>query len=341
VVPRARGPNVKRIRNTVHVLGVLGVLLFVVLIVREGVDELAANLAAAGYGLLLVAGWHVLTMTCDGLALPVVMRPRRRIGAATAVWTRWLQESVNNLLPVAQIGGNVVKVRALMRRGVPTDVAGAAVVVDVTLTISTQIVFTLFGLALLLWHLGSGDVAGSVLAGVAVMSLMIAGFYLVQRRGLFSLLTGLLGRISSRPDFDALTGGAAAMDAMVRSLYRHRTALYGAAALHLLAWFVGIGEVWLAMAVLGIPGGLIEAALLESLARALRTAAFAIPGAVGVQEGGFLVFGALLGIPSDAALSLALARRVRELVLGLPGLLAWQIEGGRAALRARTTGDGS
>jgi putative membrane protein len=329
---------VRRIRTTVHLLGLLGVLLFVVLIVREGVGELAANLAAAGYGLVAVAAWHLLTMSCDALALPVVLSPRARIGIGTAIRTRWMQESVNHLLPVAQIGGNVVKVRALMRRGVPTDIAGAGVVIDVTLTIATQLVFTLAGLALLLWHLGAGDIAGSVLAGTAVMALMIAGFYLVQRRGLFSLLTGLLGRITRRPGFDALTGGAAAMDDMIGVLYRHRSALYGGAALHLLAWFVGIGEIWLAMLVLGIPGGLIEAALLESLSRALRTAAFAVPGALGVQEGGFLVFGALLGLPSDGALSLALARRVRELLLGLPGLLAWQLEAGRAALTGRPDG---
>ena len=250
----------------------------------------------------------------------------------TAIWTRWLQESVNNLLPVMQIGGNLVKVRALMRRGIGTDLAGAGVVIDVTLTVSTQIVFTLLGLMLLLWHLGSGDIAGSVLAGAAVMSLAIAGFYQVQKRGLFSMLTALLNRISRRPDWQALAGGAQAMDEMIAALYRHRGALYQSASLHLLAWFIGIGEVWLALYFLGTPVGLIEAALLESLGRALRTAAFAIPGAVGVQEGGFIVFGALLGLPSGAALALALAKRVRELLLGLPGLLAWQIESGRATL---------
>ena len=86
--------------------------------------------------------------------------------------------------------------------------------------------------------------------------------------------------------------------------------------------------------------GLVEAALLESLGRALRTAAFAIPGAVGVQEGGFIVFGALLGLPAGAALSLSLAKRVRELLLGLPGLLAWQIESQRAALSQLREGAG-
>jgi len=300
--------------------------------VRQGVGELAASLAAAGLGLLVVAAWHLLTMSCDGLALRQLMRPQARISPATAVWTRWLQESVNNLLPVMQIGGSLVKARALMRRGIPTDLAGASVVIDVTLTVATQILFTLLGLLLLLWHLGSGGVAGSVLAGAAVMSLAIAGFYQVQKRGLFSLLTGLLNRIAGRPDWQGLAGGARALDDMIATLYQQRRALYQSAALHLLAWLVGIGEVWLALHFLGTPVGLVEAALLESLGRAVRTAAFAIPGAVGVQEGGFIVFGALLGLPAGAALALALAKRVRELLLGLPGLLAWQIESGRAAL---------
>lgn len=321
-----------RIKLLVRVLGLLGLVLFVALIVHQGIGELAASLATAGYGLLVIAAWHLLTMSCDGLALRQLMMPKARIGAGTAIWTRWLQESVNNLLPVMQIGGNLVKVRALMRRGIATDLAGASVVIDVTLTVATQIVFTLLGLMLLLWHLGSGDIAGSVLAGAAVMSLLILGFYQVQKRGLFSMLTGLLNRIAKRPDWQALAGGAQTMDETVTSLYRHRGALYRAAALHLLAWFIGIGEVWLALHFLGTPVGLVEAALLESLGRALRTAAFAIPGAVGVQEGGFIVFGALLGLPAGAALALSLAKRVRELLLGLPGLLAWQIESGRATL---------
>ncbi len=330
-----------RLHLTVRLLGLLGVVLFVGLIWREGVAQLASGLAVAGWALLLVPAWYLLTMTADGLALKPLLAPQTRIAARTAVHLRWLQESVNNLLPVMQIGGNLVKVAGLTRRGVATDLAGAAVVIDVTLTVTSQIVFTLLGLILLLAVLGPEDMAGTVLIGAALMSLMIYGFYLVQKRGLFSLLTGLLGRIRSRADFSALAGGAEALDRMIAQLYRQRTALYAAAAMHLLAWIIGIGEVWLALQLLGYPIGLVEAALLESLARALRTAAFAIPGAIGVQEGGLIVFGALVGLPADAALLLALAKRVRELLLGLPGLLVWQLESGRAWLgRARQPSGG-
>ena len=67
---------------------------------------------------------------------------------------------------------------------------------------------------------------------------------------------------------------------------------------------------------------------------AIRTGAFAIPGGLGVQEGGSVLVGAVLGIPAPVALALALARRVREFLLGVPGLLAWQAPTLEGALRA-------
>jgi hypothetical protein len=65
--------------------------------------------------------------------------------------------------------------------------------------------------------------------------------------------------------------------------------------------------------------------ILESARLAIRGAAFLVPGAVGVQEGGYILPGNLLGIPSEMALALSLVRRVRELALGIPGLIAWHL----------------
>ena len=69
---------------------------------------------------------------------------------------------------------------------------------------------------------------------------------------------------------------------------------------------------------------------------AIRSAVFPVPGALGVQEGGYVVVGNLLGIPGDAAFALSLIARVRELILGIPGLIAWQVIEARRVLRARS-----
>ena len=92
-------------------------------------------------------------------------------------------------------------------------------------------------------------------------------------------------------------------------------------ALSLLGWIVGTGEVWLALHFLGSPVGWAEALMLESLGQAIRGAAFAIPGSLGVQEGGYLLLARLIGLPPEAALALSLAKRARELLLGLPGIV--------------------
>ena len=60
-------------------------------------------------------------------------------------------------------------------------------------------------------------------------------------------------------------------------------------------------------------------------------AAFFIPGGLGVQEAGYLLFGLIYGLPPDQGLALSLVKRLREVLLGLPGLLAWQMIEGKQA----------
>jgi len=97
-----------------------------------------------------------------------------------------------------------------------------------------------------------------------------------------------------------------------------------ASAWRLFSWLLGTGEIWLLMYFLGLPVSLTEALLLESLGQAIRAAGFMVPASLGIQEGGFLLLGAVLGIPPHTALALSLGKRIRELLLGLPGLMTWQ-----------------
>jgi hypothetical protein len=62
----------------------------------------------------------------------------------------------------------------------------------------------------------------------------------------------------------------------------------------------------------------------EALTQAVRHASFLIPAGLGVQEAAVLLFGYLAGINGDLALSLALVKRMREILFGVPALLSWQ-----------------
>src|SRR5262249_18788749 len=129
---------------------VVGLAMFTALLAAHGASEVGAALRTAGAGLLCVAIYHLLPMLADALGLRRLLPAELRPPVRTMLRARWIGESVNGLLPVLQVGGNVVKASLLARTGVGGAVAGASVVVDVTLVMLTQVVFTVVGLALLL-----------------------------------------------------------------------------------------------------------------------------------------------------------------------------------------------
>ena len=101
-----------------------------------------------------------------------------------------------------------------------------------------------------------------------------------------------------------------------------------------------VGETWLSLYLLGHPIGFVEALIIESLIQAVRGAAFAVPGALGVQEGSLILIGAAVGVPAEMALALSLAKRVREAAVGAAGVIVWQIEEGRFAFGERARAEG-
>ena len=75
--------------------------------------------------------------------------------------------------------------------------------------------------------------------------------------------------------------------------------------------------------------------VIESLLYAVRSVAFAVPNAVGVQEGAYIMLGAAFGLTPEVALALSLLKRARDLVIGVPALIAWQILESRRLLAGR------
>ena len=302
----------------------IGAALFIALLAWQGLGAITTALAAAGWGLALVALVHAVPLAFDAGAIAVLFRRRDRVDLRDALVARWISESVNSLLPAGQIGGPVVMVRQLSQRGMRMGDAAAAIMVSTTLQAVAQILFAVSGIVLFCVHTAnhaSRNLGIAAAIATVVLSSIIALFYVAQRRGLFGRTLRFASRVFGKRDWSGLTNHADSIDIAVKALYRERRKAAASFALSLVAWFVGTVEVWLALRFLGHPVGWIDALLLESVGQAIRGAAFAIPGSLGVQEGGYLLLAPLVGLPPDAALALSLAKRAREILLGLPGLL--------------------
>jgi putative membrane protein len=306
-----------------------GVVLFVALLGWQGFGSVASTLAAAGWGLVAVAAFHLLPVFLDAVAIRVLFSANERdVTMTDALLARWTGEAANSLLPAGQIGGPMLMVRYLTQRGMRSRDAAAVITVSTTMQSIAQMMFALVGVVLLGGYAAGGSSATlqtAVIVVIGVCSAMVFGFYYAQRRGLFGrsvrFASRIAARFSKKRDWSSLVTRAEAVDAAVHEMYGERGKVAASFLLSLVGWVVGTGEVWLALRLLGHPVGWTESLMLESLGQAIRGAAFAIPGSLGVQEGGYLLLARMVGLPPEAALALSLAKRARELLLGLPGIV--------------------
>jgi glycosyltransferase 2 family protein len=170
------------------------------------------------------------------------------------------------------------------------------------------------------------------LGGALVISIL---FIAAQQRG-FGLLERLAHRLAQRWA-TAAAAGAAAIQAAIGAIYRRHEGLLAGFLLHLICWIISAVEPWLALRWMGAPLGFEAVLAIESLLYAVRSVGFAIPDALGIQEGAYILLCGLFGIGPEVALSLSLLKRARDLSLGVPALLAWQLmETGRVWRRRIT-----
>ncbi len=303
-------------------LGLLGVLVWTV-----GLTDVAAHMARLGWFAPIVLLPYAAIAVCDAKGWSRLI-PRDSAARPVPLWyfslSRLAGESINNLTPTASIGGEAFKVYLLRRRGIRPEVGMASVVAAKTALTVSQIIFILLGLPFFLFRLGWG------LHSWWVMSLLMAlacGFVLSlihwQRRGLMEKLVRSLGRWFPRWSApQRWEAGARRIDALLLQLYDSNPRAFLVSTLyHLLGWLLGAVEIWVIFALLGIPVGLIEALIIESMVQPLTAAALVIPGALGVRETAGVFLSRLLGIDIGAGLALMVLKRAREAVYNGIGLL--------------------
>jgi putative membrane protein len=309
--------------RTVSLLaGVTGAALLGWILAVQDWGTFGPVLAATGWGVVWLGVFHAVPLALDTLAWRALLPATPRLPLSALIAMRWYGESVNALLPAAQVGGDLLRARLSARAGIPGAEAAAAVLVDLTLSVLTLLVFVAGGVLYLARSNEAGQ-GGFALAGLAASAAAVACFWVLQRSPLPGRLLRVLGSGRDTVYWQSLARDAESLRAALRRTYAEQGKLTRSALLQLAAWAAGAGEVWLAMTFLGHPVTLLEALLLESLVQAIRNMAFIVPGALGVQDGGLLLLGPLLGIHADTALALSLLKRGRELLLGAPGLVAW------------------
>ena len=307
----------------------LGIAVVVWLVLESDPAALFGVFPRIGWGFVAIIAARAATVLIDCGAWQCLLPRRNRPSFAVMLPLRWISESINTTLPVAQIGGEVVRARLLQRRLDAPARGAASVAVDFCLSLLAQILFTLLGFVLLA-RVSSAGWWPAVIAVVSVPLFAILAWEMLVRRSLLAAVEGWAARIGQRRLAAALQRLGAALGLLAES----RPALARSLSLHVSSWLGHAGEAWLTLWLMGAPTGPAEALILESLSLAARSAAFLIPSGWGAQEAVLVALAGATGLSTETALALGLVKRAREFAVGLPGLVAWGVAEGRLSLRS-------
>lgn len=337
----------------------IGLALLVGVVLAYGLGAIMAALGALGFlGLLAILCWRSLIISIMGCAWWCLGRGLQPAPPAAYIWGRLVRESGSEALPLTQLGGCVLGARALSMTGVPGRFAAASTIVDIAIEFLAKTPYMMAGLGLLDVLKPHNPVILPALIAILVSVVLGLLFIAVQSRG-----AGLLERLSERiarlwqSESKAVAGGNAvngnaalrnnALESTdagnlsgglaweIRRIHARRGMLARALLLHSCCWFLGGLEAWLSLHLMGVKVTVGAVLALDSILAVGRSLIFFIPNAIGMQEAAYAALSVLLGVPPAAAVALSLLRRGRDLLIGLPVLLGWQVMESRRALTRR------
>jgi putative membrane protein len=321
------------VRTGVILAALIGLALAVYLIFYVGFGPVLAAITAVGWGgfaLLCLYGAALFALL--GTAWFSIIPARNNPDLAAFVWARAVRDSAGEILPFSQLGGMVIGMRAIMLRGVSGPLAFSSTVIDLTVEMVAQIAFVLMGLAILIMRVppsaASGELARGLAVGLFVAALAAAMFIVLQRESLSTVVRWMTRLL---PD---AAGRAGAIQHSFADMYDSPLRLSLSLAVHLASWLATALWAWIAVRLIGKSLSFPSILAIEAILYGIRSVAFFVPAAIGVQEAAYALLGPLFGLPAPAALALSLLKRARDVALGVPILLAWQVAEGGHALRA-------
>ncbi|WP_415767888.1 lysylphosphatidylglycerol synthase domain-containing protein [Paraburkholderia sp. J69-1] len=313
----------------------VGIAILIGLAVHDGAHDIARVIGTAGPVLLWLVPFHALPLLLDAYAWHLLLDKRAPLRFLW--WIATVREAINRLLPAVGVGGEIVGVRLARWHVRDSDEAQdaramsevtASVIVEVFVTIAVQYAFSALGVVLIVAATGeSGSLRTIVTIALALLltaPLPVLAVFLLRRGGVFHAIERWAARFFGADNPVMLGIDGKQLDADLDRLMSRTGLMVRAFFWQLGGYMLGAFETWWALVLLGHPVTVGEALAIEAITQAVRHAAFMVPAGLGVQEVAVVLLAQLFGVSQEVAFSLALVKRMREVVFGVLALLSWQ-----------------
>jgi uncharacterized protein (TIRG00374 family) len=306
----------------------LGAALLVWLLASSGVQATLEGLARIGPGLLAIIALEFATDASNTLGWWFTLPVAERAGNyGRLFWVRSAGNALNESTPLASLGGEPAKV-LLLRDRVSTTAAAASLLTGKVSFGFARFIFIVAGTASVWPMLNlSLDTLLALCGGFVLMLVAMTTFAAIQVRGIGAGTVKILRRVGVPLRWtERVEASSLAINAHLSDFYRVRTAdLFRSIGAHLCGFACGVLQIVLLLEWLGLGYDLRAAIGIESFSMLVALVAFAIPGSLGVQEGGKVLIFAALGLPRSAGMTVGLTFRLASVIEIGVGVLAFVV----------------
>lgn len=309
---------------------IFGVALLGVIIAETDIAHALSLLTQIGWGFIAIFALYFVGFAMDAYAWQIATPgvPNNLKWLSRFFQVRLAGEAFNTVTPTASMGGEAVKAIMLKKHyGVSYRDAIASLVLAKTMIVVGLVVFLTIGFVLV-WGSSKLDGTYKMLSGAGLIAFAIGVvlFVLIQRYKVTSFAGTTLGRSRWLRRINDILDHLHEVESRLIDFYTSQPSrLISVLCLSFLNWILGVCEVWVVMYMIDYPISIVECWIIETVAQLVRSATFFVPASLGAQEGAFLLVGAAITGQPSFGLTIALARRIREIAWSIWGLLVFYL----------------
>lgn len=317
----------KKIRT---VFFVFGLLIFVVLTIEFGLENILINIQKTGWWLIPIVGIWLFVYLLNSLAWQVVLKPHKENISFLDIFSISLSGfAINYITPVINLGGEPYKVLALKEK-LGTQNAVSSVILYSMLHFLSSFVFWIAAIILVFYSLPLSPKLQIIFsAGFAAALLGVWFFYSRHKKGVFVSLIKVVPRLpftkSLVEKLKTKEDSLADIDGQITNFYnKSKKDFYSSLLLEVTARFVSSIEFIFILKAIGMEISFEEAIYINAFSSLFMNLFFFIPLNLGVREGSLFLIMDILKFSSGIGIYIGLVNRIREFFWILIGLLLIQ-----------------
>ena len=268
---------------------------------------------------------HLPTLYFDSLSWHILLKNK----SFTLFWSMlitWISQASGKFFPTGNVTGEFVRVYLSIKKGLSTHEASSTVFADLILATFSLFLMAFFSFIFIFLNDSSLINSENSFYFYFSLCLIFLGclfFFILIRNRLLVFFLRKINKffkisLSKKTIFFLLK-----LDISLFNLIKRKKILIKALLVRLLGWVAGAFEIYIFLTIIGVEVSISDVILIEAFSGIIRAIAFFIPAGIGVQELAFVLIGDYLGFGSAISFSIALGRRVREVLVGLPAIFAW------------------